>query len=422
MYKKHKYYILYIFIFFFFCSQGYPFSLELEGNTDYDFIQPTDLILLKTEVPFLDGKLIASGGFKRDNIITPPYSDILLNNYWFWNEGYLFYQKENFITEIGLKQNSIGPGNIYKLFIDNNSGFSYPTINFIVLVGDGKIKLENLWGGLRLYDGVKPTKSFNYRSISFSPSKNFEIGYEESILYLDRYFDSFYFFAPLPMPAIQEAFHMGNAPWYSNFDDNSLIGGWLKYSIKNTDIYIEILVDDINMNRFLRPSDPHQNPDKLAFLAGFSTKKGFFNIFFEVAGATAFTFQRTHDEIPYEYVIFEGSDLPIENNMIGYKHGENNLATAVRLEYNKNKWFAQIDYEFLMHGTRDVEQPWYGDVMPNSTQWLIGEVETAHSLTFLLEHRFQNISPFLEESNLGVRFGVIDNKPFIGTTFSTSFL
>ncbi len=421
MYKKHKYYILYIFIFFFFCSQGYPFSLELEGNTDYDFIQPTDLILLKTEVPFLDGKLIASGGFKRDNIITPPYSDILLNNYWFWNEGYLFYQKENFITEIGLKQNSIGPGNIYKLFIDNNSGFSYPTINFIVLVGDGKIKLENLWGGLRLYDGVKPTKSFNYRSISFSPSKNFEIGYEESILYLDRYFDSFYFFAPLPMPAIQEAFHMGNAPWYSNFDDNSLIGGWLKYSIKNTDIYIEILVDDINMNRFLRPSDPHQNPDKLAFLTGISSKKEPFRITFEFAGATAFVFQRTHANKPYEYIMFENSNLPIERNMIGYKHGENNLAYALRIEYDDKKWFGQIDYEYLLYGTRTPEEPWHGGQMPNGTQWLIGDLNSNSLLTFLIERRFENLTSYIKEFDIGINVGFSQNKSLIGIEFNIVF-
>lgn len=398
-------------------------SFEVNGWINYDFEDPTDLIQGRLVSPLMGGNFIASGGFKRDNYVIPPYADILHNNYWFWNEGYYSYESNLFNLDIGLKQNSAGPGNIYKLFVDDNSDFSYPTLNIIAQGAQGKVKVENLWGGLRLYEYENhPIKSLNYRAIVISPFEGLEIAYEESILYLDRYFDPFYFFAPLPLPAVQESFHMSTAPWYSEFDDNSLIGGWIKYTMKDSNIYFEILIDDINMNRFLRPDDPHQNPDKLAFLAGFSTKKGFFNIFFEVAGATAFTFQRTHDEIPYEYVIFESSDLPLENNMIGYEHGENNLATGVRLEYNKNKWFAQIDYEFLIHGTRDVDQPWYGDEMPNSTQWLTGELETVHSLTFLLEHRFQNISTLIEELILGVKFGAIDHKPFIGTTFSTSFL
>lgn len=398
-------------------------SFEVNGWINYDFEDPTNLIQGRLISPLVGGNFMASGGFKRDNYVIPPYADILHNNYWFWNEGYYSYESNLFNLDIGLKQNSAGPGNIFKLFVDDNSDFSYPTLNIIVQGAQGKVKVENLWGGLRLHEYENhPIKSLNYRAIVISPFEGLEIAYEESILYLGRYFDPFYFFAPLPLPAVQESFHMSTAPWYSEFDDNSLIGGWIKYTIKDSNIYFEILIDDINMNRFLRPDDPHQNPDKLAFLGGFSTKKGLFNIFFEVAGATAFTFQRTHDEIPYEYVIFESSDLPLENNMIGYKHGENNLATAIRLEYNKNKWFAQIDYEFLIHGTRDVDQPWYGDEMPNSTQWLTGELETVHSLTFLLEHRFQNISSVIEELNLGIRFGVIGNKPFLGTTFSTSFL
>jgi len=398
-------------------------SFEVNGWINYDFEDPTDLIQGRLVSPLMGGNFIASGGFKRDNYVIPPYADILHNNYWFWNEGYYSYESNLFNLDIGLKQNSAGPGNIYKLFVDDNSDFSYPTLNIVAQGAQGKVKVENLWGGLRPYEEENhPIKSLNYRAIVISPFEGLEIAYEESILYLDRYFDSFYFFAPLPLPAVQESFHMSTAPWYSEFDDNSLIGGWIKYTMKDSNIYFEILIDDINMNRFLRPDDPHQNPDKLAFLGGFSTKKGLFNIFFEVAGATAFTFQRTHDEIPYEYVIFEGSDLPLENNMIGYMHGDNNIATAIRLEYNKNKWFAQIDYEFLIHGTRDVDQPWYGDEMPNSTQWLTGELETVHSLTLLLEHRFQNISSVIEELNLGIRFGVIGNKPFLGTTFSTSFL
>lgn len=397
------------------------FTFKFDGWIEYDFDQPADLAKFSVVVPFMGASFTASGGFKRDNQVTPPYADKLWYNYWYWDEGFFEWKNNLFLIQVGVKEHSVGPGNIYKLFVAEN-GFSYPSAHSVATFS--KFKVETLWGGLRFVEnGSKPVKGFNYRSLIYSPFEGFEIAYQESILYLNRFFDPYYFFIPIPAPGIQEFWHL-NAPWgypTSELDDNSMIGGWVKYSTANYSVYSEVLVDDINMNRFLNP-EGFQNPDKIAFLAGFSGKSGPYTLTFEVAGATAFTFQRTTPNRPYEYVYFEDSDLAIEKNMIGYRHGENNIACSISLEYSDDSWFIGAVYEGLIYGTRTPEKPWHGSTVPSGIHWLTGDVKSQYSLTARIAYDFKNFLPRSEKFITGLRFGFIDDKPFFGFDLSCAFL
>lgn len=397
----------------------FGFTFRFDGWIEYDFDQPTDLAKFSVIVPFMGTSFTASGGFKRDNQVIPPYADDLWYNYWYWDEGFFEWKNDIFLIQAGVKGHSIGPGNIYKLFVDEGD-FSYPSIYYGSF---GKFRVETLWGGLRFVENDnKPIKGFNYRSIIYSPLDGLEIAYEESVLYLKRFFDPYYFFIPIPAPGIQEFWHL-NAPWgysTSELDDNSMIGGWVRYTGKNYSVYSEILIDDINMNRFLNPQG-FQNPDKMAFLFGFSGKSGPYKLTFEVAGATAFTFQRTTSNRPYEYVYFEGSNLPIEENMIGYKHGENNIACAISLEYSNDGWSISAIYEGLIYGTRTPDNPWYGGTVPSGTHWLIGDVKSKYSLATRITYTFKNLLPQFEELTTGLRFGFEGEKPFIGFDLSSVF-
>ncbi|MFN3283889.1 MAG: hypothetical protein ACK40Q_06600, partial [Pseudothermotoga sp.] len=382
--------------------------------------KPTDLTKFSVIVPFMDVSFTASGGFKRDNLVIPPYADKLWYNYWYWDEGFVQWKEDLFLIQAGVKQHSIGPGNIYKLFVDEK-GFSYPSYFFR---NYGKLRVEILWGGLRLLENdSKPVKGFNYRSIIYSPMHGLEIAYEESILYLNRFFDPYYFFIPIPVPAIQEFWHL-NAPWgypTSKLDDNSMIGAWVRYTGDSYSLYSEILIDDINMNRFLRP-ESFQNPDKIAFLFGFSGKSGPYKLTFEVAGASAFTFQRISSNKPYEYVYFENSNFPIEKNMIGYKHGENNIACSIALEYSNNNWLISATYEGLIYGTRTPDKPWHGGTTPSGTHWLVGDVKSRYSFSARVAYTFKNLIQELGELTTGLRFGFSGDKIFIGLDLSTTFL
>lgn len=105
--------------------------------------EPTDLAKFSVIVPFMRTSFIASGGFKRDNLVIPPYADKLWNNYWFWDEGFFQWEEDLFLIQVGVKQHSIGPGNIYRLFVDGK-GFSYPSFFSRKY---GKFGVETLWGG-----------------------------------------------------------------------------------------------------------------------------------------------------------------------------------------------------------------------------------------------------------------------------------
>lgn len=398
----------------------FSFTLRFDGWIEYDFDKPTDLTKFSVIVPFIDVSFTASGGFKRDNLVIPPYADKLWYNYWYWDEGFVQWEEDLFLIQVGVKQHSIGPGNIYKLFVDGK-GFSYPSFFYRKY---GKFRVEVLWGGLRLLENdSKPVKGFNYRSIIYSPMNGLEIAYEESILYLNRFFDPYYFFIPIPVPAIQEFWHL-NAPWgypTSKLDDNSMIGAWVRYTGDSYCFYSEILIDDINMNRFLRP-ESFQNPDKIALLFGFSGKSGPYKLTFEVAAASAFTFQRINSNKPYEYVYFENSNFPIEKNMIGYKHGENNIACSIALEYSNNNWLISAVYEGLIYGTRTPDKPWHGGTTPSRTHWLVGDVKSRYSLSARVAYTFKDLIRELGELTTGLRFGFNGDKIFIGLDLSTAFL
>lgn len=180
------------------------------------------------------------------------------------------------------------------------------------------------------------------------------------------------------------------------------------------------LIDDINMNRFLSP-ESYQNPDKIAFLIGFSGRRDPVRFTIEVAGATAYTFERTRADKPYEYVFFEGTSYPIEKNMIGYKYGENNIACVIDFEYRFANWTFSLGWESVIFGTRTPHLPWHGGSMPSGTRWLIGEISSLNTLRATISYRSQEVYAFnLEDVFFAGTLGVRNSQPFVGFSFSLS--
>jgi len=167
------------------------------------------------------------------------------------------------------------------------------------------------------------------------------LGFQESAVYTGRVFDPQYFFIPVPTALLQPILNAGGRPWERSFNDNSIVGFFADYSAEQMYAYGQVLVDDINMNRFLKP-DSFQNPDKIAWSVGASHDFNWGRIGFYHAGATKYTFQpsggyrdngATNTQYGYSYypaVEYQvaGSTRVISpsDNYIGYLHGENNLA------------------------------------------------------------------------------------------------
>ncbi|MBC7117312.1 MAG: hypothetical protein H5T93_09835, partial [Pseudothermotoga sp.] len=247
---------------------------QIQTQLEYGFEQIVDSIKFGLVVPFMGTNFRASGGFVRDNTVIPPYAEFLKNHYWYWDEGYFEYRGQNLQIDVGVKQNRVGPGSFYNLFLSEN-GFSYPTVRVSWKDETQKIAVETLWAGLRPFaTDDRPIKGLIYRKLALLPFDGLEVGYEESVLFLNRYFDPYYYFVPIPIPGIQEFWHL-SAPWgvsSNQLDDNSMVGAYAVLHGGSWRTYAELLIDDINMNRFLSP-ESYQNPDKIAFLIGFSGRK-----------------------------------------------------------------------------------------------------------------------------------------------------
>ncbi len=394
---------------------------QIQTQLEYDFEQIVDSIKFGLVVPFMGTNFRASGGFVRDNTVVPPYAEFLKNHYWYWDEGYFEYRGQNLQIDVGVKQNRVGPASFYNLFLSEN-GFSYPTVRVSWKDETQKIAVETLWAGLRPFaTDDRPIKGLIYRKLALLPFDGLEVGYEESVLFLNRYFDPYYYFVPIPIPGIQEFWHL-SAPWgvsSNQLDDNSMVGAYAVLRGKEWRAYAEILVDDINMNRFISP-EGYQNPDKIAFLVGFSGRSNPVKFTVEVAGATAFTFERTHPDRPYEYVFFEGSNYPIEKNMIGYKYGENNIACTIDFEYSFSDWSFNLNWESVIFGTRTPSRPWHGRPKPNSTKWLIGQIESVSTLKAGATYRLSNLFSIFKDVFLSGVVGLRNSQAFFGFSFSLS--
>lgn len=401
-------------VFLIMCISAFSFIFQFDGYAGYDFGDLYDSTRYRVIVPFMGASFTASGGFKRDNIVFPPYSDVLMNNYWYWDEAFFSWLSDNFSIEVGVKEHEIGCGNFYHLFLDDNS-VSYPSVHSSAKIG--RFNVETLWGGLRFFEKAQaPEKGINYRSLSLNVIEGLEIGYEDAVLYLNRVFDPFYFIVPIPVAGIQEFWHL-NAPWgYTSgeLNDNSMVGAWVKYSGKDFSTYFETLVDDINMNRFFSPDRPESfNPDKIAFLAGFTGNRKNLRFTVEVAGATAFTFERTSQSTPYDYVMFENVDLPIESNMLGYVHGENSLSMVIDFCARRENWSVAVSWEGLIHGDRTPSLPWHGGDMPHETLWLTGNVSSLMTLNTRISYSWSSVLEWLDEISCGVGFKFSSDGRFL---------
>ena len=170
------------------------------------------------------------------------------------------------------------------------------------------------------------------------------VGFQDVIVYADRAFDLEYFLNPIPGFLLQYLKRSPGTPWAAGFNHNSIMGFFVDRHGPASYQYAQILIDDINANRFVR-RDLVWNPDKIAWSIGGSYDFAFGTLGFYHAGATRYTFQAfggggtgtaTDTKYGYTYVpdveyTVDGEPrvIRLEDNYVGYLHGENNLAFMV---------------------------------------------------------------------------------------------
>ncbi len=263
----------------------------------------------------------------------------------------------------------------YSLFISSNGNSSVlADISF----DDGLFFFTTRWLGLNYLSALGyPDRGAVYKTIGIRWGE-FRGGFQDAVVFTGRFFDAGYFLNPISGFIIQMSSTQPGSPWQQADNANGLMGLFFEYDhaaadlspIRGWSAYAQILVDDINGNRFLHPED-YQNPDKIAWSigGGLRTDFGDFGLFH--AGATKYTFQPFGSagyNTDYGYTYYPAASfiriggietpIPLEQNYIGYLHGENNLAFMATYS---GAWFefeTKAALEFLISGSLSPANPW----------------------------------------------------------------
>lgn len=283
----------------------------------------------------------------------------------------------------------------YSLFI-NSTGLS--AMSGDLRYGDGILFVESRWIGLENASsattpawtamqaqggtGYFPDRGANYKVFGMRFGE-LSLGYQDSIVYQGRYFDAEYFALPLPSYFIQYVRNTGGRPWQSysgsNFNDNTMMGGFASWKRPGVaEANLQILIDDGGILG-------DTNPNKIALEAGgrLETDMGSFGLY--TAMATKYTFEpsignEADGNTYYPDVSYENDwnttkasyqDFALEDNSIGYKYGENNLALQADWRGSLVGFGLRALGEFRLAGSNSPANAW-GDLTsrPVGTKWL----------------------------------------------------
>jgi hypothetical protein len=249
----------------------------------------------------------------------------------------------------------------YSLFV---SGQEYPPL-LGELSYEHSIFFYQSRGMVLNYNSVEgyPERGANLKTFGIHLENGLRFGVQEAAVYTDIPFDPEYFISPIPQFFTQYINKSSGKPWGQTGNDNYIVGFYGDYQSLPWQISGQLLVDDFG--------SVTNNPDKIAWQAGArrATPWGRFGL--HHGGATKYTFQAYGSgggDTQYEYTYYpasvftlDGEEVSIDpdENYIGYRHGENNLAFL--LDYANE--FAGIEaaaaLEYVVTGEQSPSNPWF---------------------------------------------------------------
>ena len=283
----------------------------------------------------------------------------------------------------------------YSLFV-NGRGLAAPILD--IAFDDGRFFYESRWIGLNSDSDSKteawptgfPSRGATIKDYGLHIG-DMRIGFQDAAVYCGQAFDYEYFLNPIPMYFTQYFKGTGGTPWTEDRNDNSIIGLFWDWNRPDGLSFLaQLLVDDFNVH-WLLPSTP-DFPWQAAFSLGarVRTKYGRFGLF--VAGATEYSFEgnqmTTEDQASncYSYTYYpdtrfdhdwetagyQYAPIAIEDNLIGYQYGENNIATRLEWQGRASDLELSSYFEFRLMGSNSPANTWHdGTVDPeDGTHWL----------------------------------------------------
>ncbi|MDR1307796.1 MAG: hypothetical protein LBK74_09515 [Treponema sp.] len=417
--------------------------------------------------------------FKNDQKYAPAAvmlpSGSLGGFYFLLNEGGVTYSKDFFYLRGGRFKNYDEVDSPYSLFL-NSSGISANTLKlrlesdhfiyqtqWIELNRDSGVSSPGWNEYRRRTDHLNPSTGYNAADPSTQsdttnlsgygfPDRgvNYKIygikindwraGFLDAAVYTGRPFDLEYFLNPIPQYFIQYFKATPGRPWATESNENNLLGLFWDINKESWDAYAQVLVDDFSLGflRFLYDGFS-RNPWKAAWALGgrINTSLGRFG--FHHGGALKYTFEpigvngdgkyaNDPAATAYGYTYypetryFDGDEtvnLLIQDTMVGYKHGENNLAFQV--DY-RNRFFGFLvttELELVLAGNNSPANPWhdyderssmYDDGRYGSQLFNDGQIETTLEFRVNVSRRFGPVSAYAAMA-LGGRFNKLELVP-----------
>lgn len=339
----------------FFTCLVFAVNFEIGFQGFYDFEEFNDRIGVKIYHLAPNFDFVADIGFYSDDKYSFYESDYYFDHYFLIENGYITFRSfnNNIKFSSGIKDLQDEINSPYSLFFSSEK-ISQPYLE--LGYEDEHMFYDTRWIQLTSPSNKHFTepKSMNYKTYGLKFG-DFRFGYQDAVVY-NREFDFFYLFNPLPVYFSQEIRASGNTmPWAEEGkNDNSLMGFFIDYDKPTYYFYSQILVDDLNTNRFFYPEED-QNPDKIAFSSGITFKTSAGNFGLHGALATQYTFEPGGGPSYTVYPLNKYYDKIInyKENYIGYKYGENAASILVDYLYTYNNRFdIYSSFETVFSGSK----------------------------------------------------------------------
>jgi hypothetical protein len=225
-----------------------------------------------------------------------------------------------------------------------------------------------------------PDRGANIKTYGFKIGQGMRFGFQDAAIYTGRSFDAEYFLSPIPQYFIQYAKTNGGTPWSTGGNENDIVGIFCDWArVDGYSFNAQLLIDDFSVHG-LSPSTLPNNPWKLAWTFGGRKETDYGSFGFYHAGATKYTFEPitmnkasqleencygyayypdTRFDDSYDFDFSNPQPIQIEDNSIGYKYGENNLAFQADWKYErKNDYKLCAALEYVIAGSNGSDNPW----------------------------------------------------------------
>ena len=326
-------------------------SLNQSENISHFFLAyGTDLytkfsnnLKLSSRILKIDGNYNSALSDYIDSLGVYPGMNKIDNELSFFSFMVDYRINKNFSARFGKGKKFIGDG--YRSMLLSNNHAPYPF--FTLITNFWKIKYYNHF--TTFYDiynsDIYQKKHGAFHYLDYQINKNLTIGLFEAIIWqsrdenFERGFDVHYLNPIIFYRPVEFSKHS---------PDNALLGINIDYQINKVNIYGQLLIDDLNINRYENTGDGFfQN--KLAFQLGLKSKFNIneHNFYFltEFNQAQPYTYAHKHPMQNYTHM----------NQALAHPLGANFKENIFIMNHTYKKWGSNLKYTYAVYGADSVD-------------------------------------------------------------------